>query len=126
MNSNIVDVIIIGAGHAGLCLSYHLKQQKLSHLIFEKNKIGDSWNSQRWNSFRLNSPNKYNGLPGEENFFPDPNGFCSASEFVNFLKVYSKGNELPVVEQAEVVAVEKVDNSKFFSIFRLLSPISKR
>ena len=42
MNSSILDVIVIGAGHAGLSISYHLKKLRLSHIVFEKGKIVDT------------------------------------------------------------------------------------
>jgi nucleoside-diphosphate-sugar epimerase len=41
------DVVIVGAGHAGLSLSYHLKQFGLKHIVFERGCIGNSWRNQR-------------------------------------------------------------------------------
>ena len=58
MVASILDVIVVGAGHAGLSISYHLKDLHLSHLVLEKGRIGDTWNNQRWDSFKLNTPNK--------------------------------------------------------------------
>jgi len=69
MNSSILDVIVIGAGHAGLSISHYLKKLHLSHVVFEKGRIGNTWRNQRWDSFKLNTPNKVNLLPGQENGF---------------------------------------------------------
>jgi putative flavoprotein involved in K+ transport len=116
MNASILDVIVIGAGHAGLSLSYHLKRYNVNHIVFEKGKIGDSWLNQRWDSFKLNTPNKWNLLPGQECIFSDSEGLCSASEFAAFLEGYSVKFKLPVVENCEVISVESIPESKEFSV----------
>ena len=51
--SNILDAIVVGAGHAGLGASYYLKQNNLRHIVYERGKIGESWRSQRWDSFAV-------------------------------------------------------------------------
>ena len=116
MNASILDVIVVGAGHAGLSISYYLKKHNVNHIVFEKGKIGDSWHNQRWDSFKLNTPNKWNLLPGQENIFSDSEGLCSASEFVAFLEGYSAKFQLPVVENCEVISVESIPGSKEFSV----------
>jgi putative flavoprotein involved in K+ transport len=116
MDDKTFDVLVIGGGHAGLSISYHLTQHKLNHLIFERGKIGSSWRSQRWDSFKLNTANKVNLLPGEDNIFPDPDGFCSASEFASFLEGYAKRYKLPIREQCKVTAIEKAVDSELFSV----------
>ena len=60
MTETLFDVIVVGAGYSGLAASYHLKEYGLRHIIFERGKIGESWHSQRWDSFRFNSTNKLN------------------------------------------------------------------
>jgi putative flavoprotein involved in K+ transport len=116
MNASILDVIVVGAGHAGLSISYHLKKHNVNHIVFEKSKIGDSWNNQRWDSFKLNTPNKWNLLPGQECIFSDSEGLCSASEFVAFLEGYAAKFQLPVVENCEVISIESIPESKLFFV----------
>jgi putative flavoprotein involved in K+ transport len=116
MNSTVLDVIVIGAGHAGLSISHNLEKVHLDHIVFEKGKIGDTWRNQRWDSFKLNTPNKVNLLPGQENGFSDPEGFSTASEFVSFLEGYSKAFQLPVVENCKVLSVESIPGSIDFSV----------
>ena len=66
MKEQVFNVIIVGAGYAGLAASYHLMKYGIDHLVFERGRIGESWRSQRWDSFRTNSTNKLNVLPGQE------------------------------------------------------------
>src|SRR4051812_16656580 len=61
----IFDVIIIGAGQAGLSAGYFLNERKLNYIVFERGSIAESWSSQRWDSLRLDSPGWMNYLPGE-------------------------------------------------------------
>ena len=116
MNDSILDVAVIGAGHAGLSISYYLKQLGLRHLVFEQGTIGNSWGSQRWKSFKLNTANKINLLPGMEMNFADPDGFCSALEFVASLNDYAKKFELPALENNTVLSVEKDSDTEIFLI----------
>jgi len=116
MNASTLDVIVIGAGHAGLSISYHLKKLHLDHIVFEQGKIGNSWSKQRWDSFRLNTPNKFNLLPGQENIFPDAEGFSSAPDFVRLLQDYNKKFDLPVVENSRVLSVNNVSGLNKFSV----------
>ena len=107
MTEPLHDVIVVGAGYSGLAASYHLKEYGLNHIIFERGKIGESWRSQRWDSFRFNSTNKLNILPGEDPEPADPDSFSSATAFVSALEQYVKSHQLPVSENSKVVSIEK-------------------
>jgi putative flavoprotein involved in K+ transport len=116
MNSSILDVIVIGAGHAGLGISYYLNKLKINHLVFEKGQVGETWRSQRWDSFKFNTPIKVNLLPGEENTLTDVEEFWTAGEFVSLLEDYTHIFNLPVLENCEVLFVEKAAGSDYFSV----------
>ena len=107
MTEPLLDVIVVGAGYSGLVASYHLNEYGLSHIIFERGKIGESWLSQRWDSFRFNSTNKLNVLPGEDPDPADPDSFSSATAFVSTLEQYAKIYQLPVSENSKVISIEK-------------------
>jgi putative flavoprotein involved in K+ transport len=116
MNTSVLDVIVIGAGHAGLSVSYQLKKLHLAHIVFEKGKIGDTWRNQRWDSFRFNTTNRVNLLPGQANIFSEAEGFCSAPEFVDSLDGYARTFQLPVVENCKVLSVEKIPDLNEFQV----------
>lgn len=105
MNKPVLDVIVVGAGHAGICLSYYLTKQGVNHLVFEQGRIGETWRSQRWDSFKMNSANKLNLLPQQAPYFEDPNAFAGATEFALALETYAHQENLPVKEYCPVLSV---------------------
>jgi putative flavoprotein involved in K+ transport len=113
---HLLDVVIVGAGHAGLSASYYLKKHGLEHIVFERGKVGESWRSQRWDSFKLNTPNKLNTLPGDLYKGNEPEGFCSAKEFISSFENYVASFQLPVVENASVISIEKKDEAFIITV----------
>lgn len=116
MNNSVFDVIVVGAGHAGLSASYYLKRLGFNHLVFERGTIGESWKSQRWDSFKLNTANKLNLLSGINYDGNEPDGFGTAAEFVSLLNAYAANLQLPVLENTDVVSVEKHRDPNVFRI----------
>lgn len=109
-----IEVVIIGAGHAGLSVSYLLNQNNIKHILFERGCVGESWRSQRWDSFTMNTPNHMNLLPGEKiHDGLDPDRFMTKDEFIHKLDAYYKNNDLPVREYSTVISLEQTENKKF-------------
>ena len=75
MNEKI-DTVIIGAGHAGLTMSYFLSQRGLEHVIVERGRVGERWISERWDSFHFQFPNWTIELPGYKYQTEDPRRLC--------------------------------------------------
>lgn len=114
MNPQLVDVVVIGAGHAGLSVSYYLKTHRLNHVVLERGRVGESWRSQRWDNFMINSPNKYNLLPGLGESNPD--GFGSAHALAESMSEYVRVHQLPVIEHAHVLSVEQQPDEEWFIV----------
>ena len=115
-NGTFLDVAVIGGGHAGLSISYCLKRHSLNHMVFERGRIGESWLSQRWDSFVMNTPNKINVLPGQIYSGNNSDRFGTAREFVDSLKAYASEFQLPVLENAQVISVTKPDGDPYFTV----------
>jgi putative flavoprotein involved in K+ transport len=103
--SGILDAVVIGAGSAGLGVSYFLKQRGCVHQVLERGRVGETWRTQRWDSFRLNSTNIRTMLPGDSYNGPDPWGAITHHEFVAYLEGYVDRHRLPV---RTGVAVERL------------------
>ena len=117
MSNTVYDVIVVGAGYSGLSASYYLKKQGLNHIIFERGRIAESWRSQRWDSFRMNSANKLNLLPGMDCEEAHANAFGTAPALVSSLEQYVATHQLPVSENSKVIAIEKRDELFHVSVF---------
>jgi putative flavoprotein involved in K+ transport len=62
----VLDCAVIGAGPAGLAASAALTARGVEHVVLERGRAGESWRTQRWTSFRLNTPGWMNRLLGEQ------------------------------------------------------------
>ena len=109
MASDVLDAIVIGGGHSGLATSYHLHQGGLRHVVLERGRVGESWHSQRWDTFRLNTPAAWSVLPGMAYPGDDPDAFLHRDEFAGLLAGYVERFGLPVVAQTEVMDVSRSD-----------------
>ena len=90
-----LDTIVIGGGQAGLALGYYLSRQRRSFVILDAHpRVGDAWR-QRWDSLRLFTPAKFDGLPGMP--FPgDRLAFPTKDEQADYLRSYADHFALPV------------------------------
>lgn len=106
------DVVIVGAGQAGLGLSYHLAKAGVDHVILDRGRIGNAWREDRWDSFSLVTPNWTITLPGAEYRGDDPNGFMLRDEFVDHLEQWAASFGAPVREGVTATKVTR-DGSRF-------------
>jgi len=99
------DVLIIGAGQAGLSVGYHLRRQGRQPVIVDANKrVGDSWRN-RFDSLRLYSPARRDGLPGMR--FPAPaRSYPTRDEMADYLESYALRFGLQVRSETPVSALE--------------------
>ena len=107
MNTDI-ETVIIGAGQAGLSTGYHLQRRGRPFVILDGSaRVGDNWREQ-WDTLRLFTPAKYDGLPGLP-FPADPWAFPLKDEVADYLEQYAAHWRLPVRTRTRVEAVEAVD-----------------
>ncbi|MCH7663646.1 MAG: NAD(P)-binding domain-containing protein, partial [Chloroflexi bacterium] len=105
--TTILDAVVVGAGQAGIGMSYLLKQKGFSHIVFERERIGETWRSQRWDSFAVNTPNWSNALPGSPYDGEQPDGFWLRDEMVDYLQHYVDRFALPVQTGITVTSVDQ-------------------
>jgi len=90
-----VQTVVIGGGQAGLSVGYHLAQRGIDFVILESHqRVGDSWR-QRWDSLRLFTPARFDGLVGMP-FPAPPNSFPTKNEMADYLEAYAAHFNLPV------------------------------
>lgn len=119
----IFDVVVVGAGQAGLAMGYYLKQKNLSFVILDaNNRIGDSWR-KRYESLVLFTNRYYCSLPGLK-MSGDQEGYPSKNEMADYLEQYASCFDLPVKTNTLVIKVEK--NEDIFIITTNKSKIQSR
>ena len=106
------ELVIIGAGQAGLAAGYSLAQQEIDFVILDANaRVGDSWR-QRWDSLQLFTPARYSALPGVS--FPgDPYRLPSRTELADYLEWYAELHDLPVRHNVKVTRMTRT-GSRYF------------
>jgi putative flavoprotein involved in K+ transport len=107
MSDQQLGTVVIGGSQAGLAAGYYLKQHGLPFVILDENdRIGDAWR-RRWDSLRLFTPGRYDGLPGM--MFPgSPSSYPTKDETADYLEAYAREFELPVRTGVKVDRLSKV------------------
>lgn len=107
------DILILGAGAAGLALGHELKQRGLHFLILEAGAAaGESWRRMPTH-LKLVSPWKANFLPGTRpNLWPRHHEM-SRKEFHRYLCDYAAGHSLPILTDVQAISVTKDRDGMF-------------
>lgn len=98
------DVVVIGAGQAGLSAAYFLRKAGLEFVVLDRNPgPGGAW-QHRWPSLRLDKVHGFHDLPGMA--FHEQDERRMASEVVaGYFDRYERAFDLPVLRPVEVRAV---------------------
>jgi putative flavoprotein involved in K+ transport len=105
--------IVIGGGQAGLSVGYHFARRGLDFVILDSNqRIGDSWR-QRWDSLRLFTPARFDGLAGMP-FPAPPHTFPAKDEMADYLEAYAARFDLPVRTGVKVDRLSR--NDKLYTV----------
>jgi len=94
--------VIVGAGQAGLAMSSCLTRRGIDHVVLERGRIGERWQSERWDSLQLLTPNWMTRLPGYRYDGPDPDGFMTMPEVAAFFRAYAESFSAPVIGDTTV------------------------
>jgi putative flavoprotein involved in K+ transport len=106
------EVVVVGAGQAGLAMGYFLAHQGRRFVILERApEIAPAWR-ERWDSLTLFTPRRYSPLPGLP--FPgDPDGYPTRDEVIAYLDRYAETFDLPIEFNSEVKKLELGDGGRF-------------
>ncbi len=100
-------VVVIGAGQAGLAMSWCLAARSIDHVVLERGEIANTWRTERWDSLTLLTPNWQSRLPGFGYEGKDPDGFRTMPETNAFLERYAKTLSAPLRAHCPVTSVRR-------------------
>ena len=112
MITESIETVIIGAGQAGLATGYHLRKRGRQFVILDGNaRVGDNWRAQ-WDTLRLYTPAKYDGLPG----LPFPAGkwsYPTKDQVADYLESYADRFDLPIRTRTRVEKLEPLADGRY-------------
>ena len=103
------SAVIVGAGQAGVSLSYFLKKYDVDHIVLEKDLAFSAWRN-RWDSFRMNTANWMNRLPGGRDVFAPGRPWyetATRSAAVDYFQDYLHRIKPPLKEKSKALAVRQ-------------------
>lgn len=106
MSAPLRDVVVIGAGQAGLAIAYYLRRAKLDFVLLDAEPgAGGAWR-HGWDSLRLFSPAGYSALPGWPMPEPAAPGNPTRDDVIAYLAAYEARYAFEVERPVRVTSVE--------------------
>ena len=99
--------VVIGAGHAGLAVSYLLSRRSIDHVVLERGEVANTWRTERWDSLRLLTPNWQTRVPGFRYDGDNPDGFMTMPRIVEFIDRYARLVDPPLRTHTTVTSVRR-------------------
>ena len=111
-----VDVLVVGAGHAGLAMSSLLTHEGREHVVLERrDRLGGGW-LDRWDEFTLVTPNWSSSFPGWDYDGPDPDGFMRRDEIAGRVARYADVVGAPVALGTELRRLTPLRGGGFLAL----------
>lgn len=106
MSSEETEVLVIGAGQAGIAMSEHLSERGIVHIVVERERIAERWRTGRWDSLVANGPAWHDRFPGLE-FDMDADAFATKDQVADYFTTYAERIAAPIRTGVEVRAVRR-------------------
>jgi putative flavoprotein involved in K+ transport len=104
-----VETVVVGAGQAGLIVSSLLRAVGREHVVLDRrSRLGGGW-QDRWDAFRLVSPNWTTSVDGFRYRGTDPDGFMPRDELIDHFRAYAAAIAAPVELETDVTALDAHD-----------------
>ena len=113
MSLEPTEVLVVGAGQAGVAMSEHLGRAGVPHLVLERARIAERWRSERWDSLVANGPAWHDRFPGME-FAGDPDGFPGKEAVADYFVDYALRIGAPIRCGVDVTSVTRLPGKAGF------------
>jgi putative flavoprotein involved in K+ transport len=116
MTTEKIEVLVVGAGQAGVAMSEHLGNSGVPHLVVERQRIAERWRSERWDSLVANGPAWHDRFPGMEFSDFDADAFAPKERVADYFVEYAKTIDAPIRCGVEVTDVRRNDGRPGFRV----------
>ncbi|MCR8669566.1 NAD(P)/FAD-dependent oxidoreductase [Agrococcus sp. HG114] len=106
MSVQSVEVLVVGAGQAGVAMSAHLGERGISHVVLERDRIAEAWRTGRWDSLVANGPAWHDRFPGLEHEV-DGDRFPGKDQVAAYFERFAEKIEAPIRTGVTVTLVRK-------------------
>ncbi|MEC9265250.1 MAG: NAD(P)/FAD-dependent oxidoreductase [Pseudomonadota bacterium] len=111
-----VDVLVVGAGQAGVAMSEHLGRNGISHLVLERHRIAERWRTERWDSLVANGPAWHDRFPGMTFDDIDPEAFAPKERVAQYFVQYADKIGAPIRCGVNVTSVRRNEGRAGFRV----------
>jgi len=107
-----MDVVVVGAGQAGLAVRHALRARDVDHVVLEADRVASAWR-HRWDSLTLVTPNWTLALPDAPYSGDDPEGHVSRDQIVGYLESYAAAHAGEIRVGVRVARVDPGPDGRF-------------
>ncbi|WP_293577674.1 NAD(P)/FAD-dependent oxidoreductase [Phaeobacter sp.] len=108
------DVLVIGAGQAGVAASEHLSKAGIKHLVLERDRIAEKWRTGRWDSLVANGPAWHDRFPNLEFTNHHDDAFVPKDQVAQYFVDYAKQFDAPIREGVQVTDLSRKSDGAGF------------
>ncbi|HWH25646.1 MAG TPA: NAD(P)/FAD-dependent oxidoreductase [Pseudolysinimonas sp.] len=116
MSTQEIEVLVVGAGQAGVAMSEHLIRRGVEHLVVERHRIAERWRSERWDSLVANGPAWHDRFPSLEFADLGPDDFASKEQVADYFVAYAEKIGSPIRCGVEVLSVRRNPDAPGFRV----------
>ncbi|MFV0433485.1 MAG: flavin-containing monooxygenase [Leucobacter sp.] len=122
----VTEVLVVGAGQAGVAMSEHLGKSGIPHIVLERDRIAERWRTERWDSLVANGPAWHDRFPGLEFDDVDPDEFAPKDRVARYFEQYAEMIDAPIRTGVEVTSVRRRDGEAGFEVETTAGPVHAR
>lgn len=120
------EVLVVGAGQAGIAMSQHLSERGVPHVVLERSRVAERWRSERWDSLVANGPVWHDRFPGLEFDGLSPDDFARKEQVADYFEAYAAKFNAPVRCGVDVLSVRKEEGTGGFRVETAEGPLEAR
>ncbi|MGO1538740.1 MAG: flavin-containing monooxygenase [Leucobacter sp.] len=124
--AEVTEVLVVGAGQAGVAMSEHLTERGVPHIVVERDRIAERWRTERWDSLVANGPAWHDRFPNLEFDDVDADDFAPKDRVAQYFEDYAAKFDAPIRCGVQVLSVRKHEGAPGFRAETSAGPIDAR